>query len=300
MQSAPLELAKKIVDININIAGLSVIVRGLFANFNTGQDSSQTRSWRTGIVLGLEGQTVSGVILRSETWFGARQGLECWGECKPNERNYGGKVLSSFTAQEEKIFIRNLNVAGIINNFRIEFRFGQADPADNGLGYFEWNQRFRMTPLGAGLSVSNTLRVDGNLNPRFDFISIDVKYGDMLTNITWYIYPDGTETWESQLAELITTFDPPGATFTSDLTFCTESFFSLSCTAGVLQHKLTISATLGTVIMDLTLKMLGMLSGFSELWVDTIWKAGIIDFKASLIVAPDFVEAIGFSIGIRF
>ncbi len=300
MLNAPLELAKKIVEININIAGLSVFFRGLFANFSTGQPASQTRSWQTGIVIGLEGQTVSGMVLRTETWFGARQGLECWGECKPLERNYGGKVVSTFSAQEEKIFIRNLNIAGIIHSFRIEFKFGQANPADNGLSFFEWNMRFRLTPFGAGLSMSNTLRIDGSLMPKFDIIAIDVNYGNTILNVIWYIYPDAMGDWQSQIAEIITTIDPPGATITSDLTFCTETLFVISCTAGVVQHDIIVSAAVNNLTVNLTLKMLGMLSGFAELWIDGTWQVGIVSFKASLAIAADYVEAIGFAMNVRF
>jgi hypothetical protein len=300
MLNAPLELAKKIVEININIAGLSVFFRGLFANFSTGQPANQTRSWQTGLLLGLEGQTVSGMVLRAETWFGARQGLECWGECKPLERHYGGKVISNFSPQEEKIFIRNLNIAGIVQNFRIEFKFGQANPADNGLSFFEWNMRLKLTPFGAGLSLSNTLRIDGSLTPKFDFIVIDLRYGDMFLNVIWYIYPDAMGDWQSQIAEIITTIDPPGATITSDLVFCTESLFAISCTAGVVQHHFLVSATVGNLLVNLTVKLLGMLSGFAELWIDGTWQVGIVSFKASLAIAADYVEAIGFAMNVRF
>lgn len=71
----------------------------------------------------IEGQTVSGLLVRSETWLGARQGLECFGECKPLERLYGGIVVEDFQFQEEKLFIKNLTVAGVIFNLRAEMRF---------------------------------------------------------------------------------------------------------------------------------------------------------------------------------
>lgn len=296
MLDAPLELAKKIVDVSINIVGLTVTMRTLFANFTTGQALSQTRSWQTGVVLALEGQTVSGITMRSETWLGARQGLECWGECKPIERNYGGKVVSSFTAQEEKIFIRNLVFAGIANNFRVEFKFGQPNPTDNGLSYMEWNQVYRFI----GLSISNTLRIDKSLDPHFDFVIASFKYGEMSVAAIFYIYPDITNTWQTQLAELITTFDPAGAIVTSDLTLCTESLFSISCTAGVLQHDISVSATVGDLTFDVTLKLLGMLTGFSELWADVTWKVGNVSFKTSLVIATNSVEALAFGVNVRF
>ncbi|MBI1743413.1 hypothetical protein HYR54_10175 [Candidatus Acetothermia bacterium] len=300
MLDAPLELSKKIVDLSINIAGLTLNTRALFANFNAGQPTTQTRSWQTGIVLGLEGQTVSGITLRSETWLGARQGLECWGECKPIERNYGGKVLPSFGVEEEKIFIRNLVFAGVDNSVRIEFKFGQSNPSANGLSYLEWSQRYRLTPFGSGLMISNTIRLDGSLDPRFDFLTASFKYGDMSVTAIWYFYPGIVGHYEAQLAELITTFDPLGVTITSDLTLCTESLFFISCTLGVLEHNIIISAALGHLTLDLTLKMSGLLSGFSELWGDVSWTLGNVSFRTSLIVGAHTIEAVAFGIAVVF
>jgi hypothetical protein len=298
MLDAPLELAKKIVDLSINIAGLTITARSLFANFQTGQQTTND-TWNTGVVLGLEGQTVSGITLRSETWIGARQGLECWGECKPLERNYGGKVVPGFTAQEEKIFIRNLVFAGITNNIRIEFKFGQPNPASNGLSYVEWNQRYRLTPFGGGLSISNTLRMNGNLDPIFDFLITSYKFGDMSVTAVWYIYPS-TNDWEARLAEFVTTFDPPGATVTSDLILCTEQTFTVFCTGGVFEHGIYISAAVGSMTFDMAMFLTGLVSGFYEAWLDIGWKIGNVNLKASLDLLVDGVQVVAFQVNVRF
>ncbi|MBI1743665.1 hypothetical protein HYR54_11470 [Candidatus Acetothermia bacterium] len=44
----------------------------------------------------------------------------------------------------------------------------------------------------------------------------------------------------------------------------------------------------------------GLFSGFNELWVDIGWKVGSVNFKTSLVVATDFVEALAFEISVRF
>jgi len=300
MLDSPLTLCKKIVDLSINIAGLTIGTRALFAQMTCGQDSTVPADWETGVVLALEGQTVSGITLRSETWIGARQGLECWGECKPAERNYGGKVVPGFASQEEKLFIRNLVFAGITTNIRVEWKFGQAVAAANGLTYVEINTRYKLQPFG--LSISNTLRMNGNLDPRFDFLITSYKYGDMSVTAIFLYYLASTNTWEAQLGEFITEFDPPGATITSDLTLCTERLFISFgfCTAGVLEHDIYVSAAVGSLTFDLRMILFGLFSGFSELWVDLGWKVGSVNFKTSLVVATDFVEALAFQISVRF
>ncbi|MBI3660380.1 hypothetical protein HY230_07915 [Candidatus Acetothermia bacterium] len=296
MLDAPLAFCKKIVDLSINIAGLTIGTRALFANFSCG--TTALANWQTGVVLALEGQTVSGITLRSETWIGARQGLECWGECKPAERNYGGKIVSGFSSQEEKLFIRNLVFAGITTNIRIEWKFGQAVASANGLSYVEVNTRYKLQPFG--LTISNTLRMNGNLDPRFDFLITSYKYGDMSVTAVFLYYLAATNFWEAQLGEFVTEFDPPGATITSDLELCTERLFMAFCTAGVLEHDIYVSAAVGSLTFDLRLILFGLFSGFSELWVDIGWKVGSVNFKTSLVVATDFVEALAFEISVRF
>ena len=297
MLDDPLSLRKIITDGGVNLAGLTFSAQALLANMG----SISAPDWEAGLVLVLEGQTLRGITVRSETWVGARQGLECWSECSPLERHYGGKIVPGFAAQEEKIFIRNLNFTGITNHFRVEFKFGQSNSFLNGLTYLEWNTRYRFDSLG--LMLSNTLRFDGNLDSRFDFLLTTLKYGDMFVTAIVYFYPAsiplGAGHWEAQLAEFITMFDPPGAAIiTDDLLLCTERLFSLSCTAGVLQHDIAVSSTIGNLTIELKLILYGLFSSFHELWIDTSWKMGSVNLKVSLVVGADIVEALAFEIAI--
>lgn len=299
MLDDPLSLRKIITDLGATVAGLTFSVRTLLANLG----SISAQDWEAGLVFALEGQTLSGITVRSETWMGARQGLECWSECSPLERHYGGKIVPGFAAQEEKIFIRNLNFAGLTNHFRVEFKFGPSNSALNGLTYMEWNTRYRFDLLG--LMLSNTLRFDGNLDPRFDSLLTTLKYGDMFITAIFYVYPAsvpvGAGHREMQLAEFITMFDPPGAAIiTDDLILCTERFFTISCTAGILQHSIILSSTIGSLAVDLRLILYGLASNFHELWLDTNWKMGLINLKASLVVGADIVEALAFEVAISF
>jgi hypothetical protein len=126
-----LTFRKKVAEVTLSIAGLTLGLRALFGNFGT----SSAPDFRAGLVLILAGQTVSGITVRSETWVGARQGFECFGECKPASRlgfiattfapvpSLGGIVGPSipFEPQEEKLFITGLTLAGIRNDIVMEF-----------------------------------------------------------------------------------------------------------------------------------------------------------------------------------
>ena len=241
MLDALLVFRKKIVDLALNIAGLTIKTRALFVNLGT----SDAPSFSVGLIAGVEGQTTSGITFSAETWLGARQGLECFAECKPAERVYSGVVANSFTLQEEKLFIRNLTIAGVTFNVRAEFQFF-SDPRSSctnpGFCYVEIQTRARLQPLN--LAFSNTLRLGPDLNPRFDFLVTTFKLGDLSTTAVWYFFLSDTNTWETELAEIISTFDPPGVTVTSDLKFCTGSTITL-CTGGVLKHIVFLSATVG-------------------------------------------------------
>jgi hypothetical protein len=100
-------------------------------------------SLRSGLVLAMEGKTVSGVGVRGELWLGAKQGLECFGECKPLERFFNQMVTGGGfnNVEEEKLFLTNVVIAGIRNDLRAEFHFDlrqcTIDQVDNdGDGWF--------------------------------------------------------------------------------------------------------------------------------------------------------------------
>jgi hypothetical protein len=117
-----LRFRKKIADLSLNIAGLVLSVKALFANLAAGATAFDLRS---GLVLSMEGKTVSGVGVRGELWLGAKQGLECFGECKPLERFFNAKVTGGGfnNVEEEKLFLTNVVIAGVRHDLRAEFHF---------------------------------------------------------------------------------------------------------------------------------------------------------------------------------
>ncbi len=292
----PLYFVKKVAEINISIAGMTLGLRAIFANLG----NAQTPSFVTGLVINLEGQTVSGVLIKAETWFGARQGLECFAECKPSQRVYGGIAVNDFGVQEEKLFIRNLTIAGVSHNIRAEFQFfTQTGDAGPGLTYFEWTQRFRMQPLN--ILINNTIRFDGTLLPRFTQLQATFKAGDVSVTSIFYIYQALTQTWEAQLAEFISVFDPPGVTVTSDLVLCTESLFSGSCLGGVLEHDLYLGVIAGNFIFDVKLIFFGLFSNFQEVWFDATYRfSPSVEMANSYVISTDALVAFSISVAWRF
>lgn len=292
----PLYFVKKIVELNVNVAGLVIGIRSLFGNLGT----AQSPNFATGLVLSFEGQTVSGIAVRAETYFGARQGLECLAECKPSQRLYGGHVVSDFSVQEEKLFIRNLTLAGVTHNVRVEFQFfTQPGDAGPGLTYLEWNQRFRVQPIN--LIISNTIRLDSALFPRFDLLQINYRAGDVSVTALFYIYTSLTNTWEAQLAEFISSFDPPGVTVTSDLTLCVETLFIAFCQSGVIEHDLYVSAAVGNFTFDAKLIFFSLFSDFQEAWFDVTYRlAPSVELATSYVIGVDVLKALGFSFRWKF
>jgi hypothetical protein len=135
MLDQPLTFRKKAAEVTLSIAGLTLGLRALFANFGT----VSAPNFVVGTVLILQGKTVSGIDVRSETWIGARQGFECFGECKPNQRlgtqnaflfvpypSTGGIVVPGFQPEEEKLYITGLRFAGLTNTIVIEMQLAGA------------------------------------------------------------------------------------------------------------------------------------------------------------------------------
>jgi hypothetical protein len=229
MLDQPLTFRKKAAEVTLSIAGLTLGLRGLFANFGT----TSAPSFVVGTVLILQGKTVSGIDVRSETWVGARQGFECFGECKPNQRlgtqggfifvpypATGGIVVPGFQPEEEKLYITGLKLAGLTNTIVIEMQFGGA-AADARQPTFVAIQTStpRITPLG--ITVSNVARFDRGFE-RFlrDQVTIQVSFGEASGLIRWDFRPNAIGAWESLLTQIYAEFDAPGATASVTLITC--------------------------------------------------------------------------------
>jgi hypothetical protein len=221
MLDQPLTFRKKAAEVTLSIAGLTLGLRALFANFGT----VSAPNFVVGTVLILQGKTVSGIDVRSETWIGARQGFECFGECKPNQRlgtqnaflfvpypATGGIVVPGFQPEEEKIYITGLRFAGLTNTIVIEMQLAGAG-ADSRQPTFVAiaTSTPRITPLG--ITVSNVARFDRGFE-RFlrDQLTIQVSFGEASGFIRWDFRPNAIGAWESLLTQIYAEFDAPGAT----------------------------------------------------------------------------------------
>lgn len=129
----PIEFRRTITEFSLTLGGLQLGGQVLFANFNILTIDITDRAVlcyfndvpAAGIRTYLEGQTVSGVTVRGELWLGAKQGLSCCGECKPLERFYDTMVTGGGleNLEEEKLFIKNLVIAGVRHDLYAEFHF---------------------------------------------------------------------------------------------------------------------------------------------------------------------------------
>lgn len=297
MLDADIIFRKKVFDLSLVIAGLHFGLRAMFANLGT----APAPNFRAGLILAIEGQTVSGLLVRSETWFGARQGLECFSECKPLERLYGGIVVDEFNFQEEKIFIRNLTIAGVTFNVRAEFRFSSEPGAlceNSVICFVEVQTHAPVQPLN--LVFTNTLRLGPTLQTTFDYLITSFKIGDISATAIWYFFVSSVGAWQAQLTEIIGAFDPPGARVSSDLKLCPGSVLTL-CSSGILKHTLSISTTLGSFSWDARIIFVGgLIKNFYQLWLDTTWTLGFVQLKNSVVISAEFLNALAFGVEVRF
>ncbi len=291
MLDAPIIFRKKVLDISVNLAGLTLVLHTMFANF--GDDV--TPEFRTGMVLVIEGQTVSGLLVRSETWLGARQGLECFGECKPLERLYGGIVVEDFQFQEEKLFIRNLTVAGVTFNLRAEMRFFSEQGASCTplLCFVEISFRAPIRPL----EISNTLRLGPDLQERFNYLITGFALGGISVRAIWYFYLGTANAWTPQLSQFISSFDSWGVQ--SDLKLCTGVSLSI-CAKGILKHTISLATQMYDLALNAKIVFVGgFIKDFYQLWIDTTWKIAFAEFMSSVVISSEFLSALSFGIRVR-
>ncbi len=320
---------KKIADLSLNIAGLVLNVKALFANVNTNPLSSAL-VLRSGLQLAMEGKTVSGIGVRGELWLGAKQGLECFGECKPLERFFNQMVTGGGfqNVEEEKVFLNNVVIAGVRHDFRAEFHFDfaqctidQVDDDNDGwfypydttgdvmtitnpLCYMELTQTYVFTPWK--LNVQTSWRWNGNFDLISNITSVGLKAGDASVLGIFIWRNNGSWSFEPGLSEFITTFDPPGLTVTSDIVFCTNPVYCGPLGGGptlppVIEHDLSISGTVGPVSLAATIVFDGGLLGdFAELDVDMGFAFEPVSIQFSAVILTDLLGGIAFSMNTKF
>ncbi len=324
------QFRKKIADLSLNIAGLVLNVKALFANLNTTPNTT-AMNLQSGLVLAMEGKTVSGIGVRGELWLGAKQGLECFGECKPLERFFNQMVTGGgFTNwEEEKVFLNNVVIAGVRHDFRAEFHFDlsqcpidQVDDDDDGwffpydtagdvmtivspLCFMSLTQTFVVAPWR--LNVQTTWNWNGNLDLISNNTVVQLKAGDMSVAAYLVWRNNGQWSFTPGLAEFVTTFDPPGLQVTSDIVFCTNPVYCSPALGGgpaippVIAHYLSFTGTVGPMsIAALVTFDGGILGNFAELDVDMSFSAGPVTVVVSTVLLTDVLGGAGISLSTKF
>lgn len=297
MLDADLTLRKSVFDLTLPIGGLLFSLHVMAANFGAAE-------FRTGLVLIAEGQTVSGLTVRSETWVGARQGLECFAECKPLERLYGGIVLDELTPQEEKLFVRNLKIWGITLHARAEFQlFGETDLTGKNCStqvicLLEIDAIGQVQPLY--LTIHNTLRLGPGLDAKFNVLATALQIGDAAVEAFWEFYPDSIGAWKVYLAQIVGSFDPAGLQVRSEIKFCTGVTLVLCSTDNILKHTLALAWAVGDFRGELRVIFLGLIKDFYQAWWDSVWKVGPVELSSSAVLTVEYISALAVGITVRF
>ncbi len=299
MLDADLTLRKTVFDLALPIGGLLFSLRAMAANFG-----AVAPEFRMGFVLGVEGQTVSGLTVRSETWIGARQGLECFAECKPLERLYGGIVIEELSPQEEKLFVRNLTLGGVTLHARAEFQlFAETDLTGRNCStqvicLLEINAVGQIEPLH--LTLNNTLRLGPGLDAKFNVLATTLQIGEAAIEAFWEFYPDSVGAWKVYLAQIIGSFDPPGLRVRSEIKFCTGISLVLCSSDNVLQHTITLAIAMGGFRGEVRMIFIGLIKDFYQAWWDGVWQVGPVELISSAVLTVEYISAVSGAIQVRF
>jgi hypothetical protein len=228
-----LTFRKKVAEVTLSIAGLTLGLRSLFANFG-----GASPSFETGLVLILSGTTVSGITVRSETWVGARPGVECFGECKPLARLNTGTVIPGFEVQEEVLILSGISLAGVRSTVTMQFRFGGISgvvgviPGVTNADGFAFQPSFmrivssaRIAPLG--ITVSNQADFVG-LHWVYNRLSFGIRIGEASATLLLDAEPDFIGSVNLTIPGIVLQFDPPGASVTAVAFFCATDWYYIA------------------------------------------------------------------------
>ena len=314
-----LTFRKKVAEVTLSIAGLTLGLRALFGNFGT----SSEPEFHAGLVLILAGQTVSGITVRSETWVGARQGFECFGECKPASRlgfiattfapvpSLGGIVGPSipFEPQEEKLFITGLTLAGIRNDIVMEFVL---DPTAAGASSLQptnmsITSTWRITPLR--LTITNIARFGAGLTLLRDIMLFGINIGEVGTTVQLDFRPNSIGAWETLFTALIMEFDPPGGKARIIALSCDTDrvgpfigFCILNGTYPFFEVDYAIAFEVGDLSVEIVAIMVGsLLKDLAEVDIYASWSlGGAVSIDSVTILTPDALFAQKFGVNVKF
>jgi hypothetical protein len=316
-----LTFRKKVAEVTLSIAGLTLGLRALFGNFGT----SSAPDFRAGLVLILAGQTVSGITVRSETWVGARQGFECFGECKPASRlgfiistfapvpSLGGIVGPSipFEPQEEKLFITGLTLAGIRNDIVMEFVLAGAGASSLQPTNMSITSTWRITPLR--LTITNIARFGAGLTLLRDIMLFGINIGEVGATVQLDFRPTSIGAWETLFTALIMEFDPPGGKASIVALSCdfdadvvggplVRGFCADNAAYPFFEVDYGIAFEVGDLSVEIVAIMVGsLLKDLDEVDIYVSWSpGGLVSIDTVTILTPDALFAQKLGVTVKF
>ncbi|MFN4217933.1 MAG: hypothetical protein ACK4HB_01385 [Candidatus Bipolaricaulia bacterium] len=173
----PLQFRKLISQMGMNVYGVKFSITMLIANLGAVNQPDV----QSGLIFEAGGVTLGGAEVISQTYIGARQGWECFGECKALERYFEGRVVPGFQFEEEKLIIRNLTLAGVTLGAELAFDFTTISLSQIILS-------LRVSIMGAVLQQKIVL--NDLATPSFVSFGWTVQLGDGLFEIE-FIDPNG-------------------------------------------------------------------------------------------------------------
>jgi hypothetical protein len=277
------------------------------------------------LVLILAGQTVSGITVRSETWVGARQGFECFGECKPASRlgfiattfapvpSLGGVVGPSipFEPQEEKLFITGLTLAGIRNDIAMEFVLAGAGASSLQPTNMSITSTWRITPLR--LTITNIARFGNSpfgvgLDLLRDIMLFGINIGEVGATVQLDFRPTPIGAWETLFTALFLEFDPPGGKATIVALSCDADTVCLAAplcsqrSYPFLEVDYDIAFEVGDLSVEIVAVMVGsLLKDLDEVDIFASWSiGGAVSIDSVTILTPDALFAQKFGVTVKF
>lgn len=173
----PVQFRKLISQMALDVLGVKFSLTMLIANFG----AVNQPDFQSALIFEAGGLTPGGAEIVAQTYIGARQGWECFGECKLLERYFEGRVVPGLEFQEEKLIIRNLTIAGVTFGAEIAFDFTTIELSQIVLS-------LRVSVLGA--VVQQKIVLHDLATPSFVSFGWTAQVGDGLFEIE-FIDPNG-------------------------------------------------------------------------------------------------------------
>jgi hypothetical protein len=282
---APLVFRKNILESELAFSGVVLRLSLLMANLG----SAGLPDIKTGFVFAMLGQTPGGMTVESATYLGARQGFQCYGECKEVERFWQGRVMPDFRIEQEKLFIRRLTLAGIIHNVEIVFDLGAAAiPIAPGISKFDWEL---IGGLFDGLvELRQRFLFSSELSPAQALIHSELRI--QTTRLAVDLIDDDTAILDFPIRQV---------TFATVLGGVRLKDVVLFQPAGGLLHAIVLESA-GEVFdfSSQTIFLGGLVTNFYSQRMDALYHMGQIDLKTSVLVRRDFLLFFGLGLVWRF